>query len=1232
MKFNEIPGEHLEFKMLLKRSSIVKLREGPILQIAQSFTNPGDYELISPDGLLVARAADERKISELDSRLSADPSYLARIEDFDAEGGFTLKVALFSGSMLEFGDLEIGVDEYVSKRMGSITGHHRPLPVDDRFCSKLNYEFCFKQGPEFYFFALVGASIERELNFGSPKDDQGDVRKNRNDDDEASNSLPAEHQELTLSKESSFCVVSQGISFVAAEKHVTKTKSIYVATRLHERKQGVDRAIRLVHGNLVFRDWTSAGQVQIYAKYQLAGLMEENSSYLKTWDDFGNIEGEILLRDAREFGVVRFANSLDNRDGSASVLIVSAGQTATDRLEQKSVEALELIETLPEYLKDLDMSFEDFSRDISNRPWKQPQVFKVLSYESAGKRLTLDVEHLPESGSFILSLQGETTQIRRRNSARRAIMEGRSANPQLGLLLEENGVVNTLRQPKKIRPLNASVRSKVFKNDPTYMQEKAIEIALNTPDIALIQGPPGTGKTTVIAAIVERLNQESTKQGSEAKGQVLLTGFQHDAVENMIDRISLNSIPVPKIGRRSGQAEDELTAFEKNLDEWCERIIEGVRAKYPELAKADDYQEFQMLAGQYVMAPTQALAATLMGKVARTSTSIINADLVSKASRLEKRLLAQNAAVSNMNAELIRAARQIRTSEVAYLDDGPERADDALDILYDFLDPRERKLLRHAASWKKSKGDFLLRDLRQLKESLLMRLTTPPVFRVEKGNQEVLDILEAYLREVEKATKSNKDRRLAALSEFISDLESGASSIIDAISEYSFAFAATCQQSAGQKMQALKGIGGSESAAGMEYEYVIVDEAARVSPRDLMIPMAQGKRIILVGDHRQLPHIIDEEVARQMEEDGADTNEIDWLKKSMFEYLFTDRLKSLERQDGIARTVTLDKQFRMHPLIGDFISRNFYERFNPAERVTSGLPASMFAHNLPHTDNKPVAWLEVPAALGLHTRRGTSWVRQAEIDAIAHQLFEWMSSPEGRKLTFGVISFYKAQANQIASVLKTMGADEERLKVGTVDSFQGMEFDVVFLSMVRTLPSWAEKKVWSAAALERKRPNPEPAPAAPRIQRETSRQVFAEEVLRSEKPKRGFARIKERMDSFMRRISDKERENQENIPATGAVTESGASPISSLEDPAREIVIQEPNPEDRKQAQRLFGHLCLYNRLNVSMSRQKRLLVVAGDSELLKSPLAEQFIPGLVDFYRLCREEGVILHAASKTS
>ena len=136
-----------------------------------------------------------------------------------------------------------------------------------------------------------------------------------------------------------------------------------------------------------------------------------------------------------------------------------------------------------------------------------------------------------------------------------------------------------------------------------------------------------------------------------------------------------------------------------------------------------------------------------------------------------------------------------------------------------------------------------------------------------------------------------------------------------------------------------------------------------------------------------------------------------------------------------------------------------------------------------------------------------------------------MNCPTGQELSFGVISFYKAQADQIRRQLSGLTKDDGRLRIGTVDSFQGMEFDVVFLSMVRT--------------------------------------------------------------------------------ASGKF---------------------EPKPGDREgQARRLFGHLCLYNRLNVAMSRQKKLLVIAGDADLLQGDLAAEFVPGLVDFLDLCRSEGAVL-------
>ena len=61
------------------------------------------------------------------------------------------------------------------------------------------------------------------------------------------------------------------------------------------------------------------------------------------------------------------------------------------------------------------------------------------------------------------------------------------------------------------------------------------------------------------------------------------------------------------------------------------------------------------------------------------------------------------------------------------------------------------------------------------------------------------------------------------------------------------------------------------------------------------------------------------------------------------------------------------------------------------------------------------------------------------------------------------------------------------------------------------------------------------------------------------------------------------------------------------------------------QKRGFFGHLMSPNRLCVSMSRQKRVLVVAGDSQLLEHELARESVPALVDFHDLCRTQGVVL-------
>ncbi|CAB3910264.1 RecBCD enzyme subunit RecD [Achromobacter insuavis] len=1146
MKFQDLPADILTIRVKPTGDDVATLREQAVLSVDVDPSRPDEFAIRLKDALVFMRPVVATDIRLLNNELASGRTTLARLANPAADGSVELRIAFFTGACLEMGDIEVGVDEYVEHAMARLMPRKSELK-GERLYSLLEQRCCLRHGDAVYFFLTAGPAIDEALapeNIAPAAQDGDDANQ---PGPAATDALPptapdaaARSQQVAPTRKNSFCLSGDGIRFVATQTALPHNKSIFVATRLTKARKRPDRALRLARGSLRFVDWTQAGQIQLLAKAQMTALTQDHGSYLRKWDEFGELEGERLLKQAREVGTLQFTDLEQQRDGTVSVHIAQASASGLTALAERRVPDIEIVDAPPAYLTDPTLRFAEFAKGVEkDEEYKtSPQQngrregttnFGVAGFDSDSMRLTLKTETLPrEAGILILSLAGEVAQIKRRMAARSAILEGRAANPQLGLLIEEKGKITPIRAAHKVPPLSGFVHNKVFENPPTEMQKAAIEVALNTPDIALIQGPPGTGKTTVIAAILERLNELADKRGATIKGQVLLTGFQHDAVENMIERLSLNGIPVPKFGKRSNAEEDDASLFEARLEAWCERLAADLRARNPRIAEIEQETEIKNLCLQYLQAPTRALAARLAGKIAALGIAVLGEETARRAAQVANKLT-QDEKLNDDASQWLKLVRRLRTHPDSFADDGPERATDALDELSGVLNKPDRDLLDKASLWRSEDGDPpFLDDLAKLRHALLARFTAPPLFRVEKQNDEILALAEIATERIKAAGHSARNSKSAALAEFLAELESNPYGMIDAVSEYSFAFAATCQQSVNKRMQIQKGILGRDAEQRrkwIEYEYVIVDEAARVSPRDLMVPMAQGKRIILVGDHRQLPHIIDEEVAEQMEAGETGLQESEWLKKSMFQYLFSERLKTLEETDDFPRRVTLDKQYRMHRLLGDFISRNFYERFDPIEKFGSGRPDSDFMHELPDTQGRPAVWLNVPANKGKHQRSGTSWTRLVEATVIVRQLKSWMQSEAGKTLSFGVISFYKAQAEFIKEQLDTLRVDDKKLRVGTVDSFQGMEFDVVFLSMVRTWP-----------------------------------------------------------------------QNQKADADT------------------RE-----------QQARKVFGHLCLYNRLNVSMSRQKKMLVVVGDADLLHNDLAAEFVPGLVDFHKLCREEGVVL-------
>ena len=243
------------------------------------------------------------------------------------------------------------------------------------------------------------------------------------------------------------------------------------------------------------------------------------------------------------------------------------------------------------------------------------------------------------------------------------------------------------------------------------------------------------------------------------------------------------------------------------------------------------------------------------------------------------------------------------------------------------------------------------------------------------------------------------------------------------------------------------------------FDLVIIDEASQIlEPNIVGILTARQEegraidRFILVGDHKQLPAVVQQQGEADVENTSSilENIHLSSCANSLFERLILTE-RAAGRTDFIG---TLHKQGRMHPDIADFANRKFYAKeqlecvplahqleteLSYNEESEDALDNALKAHRMIFIPSMPCKQLNISEKVNTDEAR--------IIADLLRRLYRQMSKDFDPQKSVGVIVPYR---NQIAMIRKEIERLEipalEGISIDTVERYQGSQRDVILYS------------------------------------------------------------------------------------------------------------------------------------------------------------------------------------------
>jgi hypothetical protein len=647
----------------------------------------------------------------------------------------------------------------------------------------------------------------------------------------------------------------------------------------------------------------------------------------------------------------------------------------------------------------------------------------------------VDWDRIPKVGE--LELTPSTIVFRKQREAVTRLRDGRSRNPAaLDVLVDH-----------RTRPLNPAPDRPGIHLDPS--QEHAFSSALGTSDAMVILGPPGTGKTRVISQIA---NAAAVGGPHRPPERVLITSHTNRAVDNVLQRLPAGLVVV-RVGSE-GSVTDEGRPYllETQVRELRTRILDMVGAS---LDSAGDLE----IAGQWANElgdRTATLAGAIAGlgrarqelsdvrRAAGGSAQLVLDRLATASRRRIARLERVSGSLHRATARAGKGGllagfwrgRQARLSDrVRGLHAEQDSAAAEYAAAERHLDEvtRDVPAVRAAASRVAEAAEAV----GQVRDSACVAAHS---VRAAVGNQQV----PPPVRDGVAPEETHADltallawlahwipllgRRAGLMAEWHAEVSSATGQLHPELVRYADVIAATAIGTASRP-----------ELSDLDFGLVIVDEAGQIGTADVLVPLVRARRAVLVGDHQQLPPYLDSEVGVWGK--GIDDPAVRRILSHSALELLVDGLPR-------ANVVQLTEQRRMPLVIARFISDTFYRGLlntAVARDHTDELFTSAFAFvdtvRLPDAVRR-----EKPARGADRGLRGYHNPAEARLLAKLAAHYDLLGQE------WAVIVPYRAQIKEITNALIELIGQERkvRLNVGSVDSFQGGERDVILYGFTRS--------------------------------------------------------------------------------------------------------------------------------------------------------------------------------------